>query len=82
MLRRVVCDEAASVPPAAVISAICVLHLGGELPRRRAQLALYLQLAATLWSLSFAMLLLRLCSHWQNVTCQEASVGNIGLGMA
>eukprot|EP00913_Durusdinium_trenchii_P006552 g6155.t1 len=62
---------AASVPPAAVISAICVLHLGGELPRRRAQLALYLQLAATLWSLSFAMLLLRLCSHWQNVTCQE-----------
>eukprot|EP00435_Cladocopium_sp_Y103_P042542 s2531_g11.t1 len=40
---------ATSIPPAAVIAVISLMHLGGELSLRRAKLAITGQLIATLW---------------------------------
>ncbi|CAJ1428582.1 unnamed protein product [Effrenium voratum] len=63
---------ASCVPPACVISVICLLQLTGELSRRRAVWALYAQLLAALWALLSLLLMLRLCQNWRNATCQKA----------
>lgn len=83
-MQILLCDpEAASIPPASVISLTVLLHLFGELSSRRAKAALLAQGGAVLWSLGFALLLFRpsdtqrleararQCLHWRSLDCVQ-----------